>query len=397
VVWTVVFAVCAAALLYILFGYPLLLMLLAHWRSRPVQRELRLRAVTVLLAVRNGERWIRAKLESILALDYPPELLEVIVISDGSADGTERIAREFERRGIIVLALPPGGKARALNAGMARARGEILFFTDVRQPLSPGSLARMVACFADPSVGVVSGELVLRDRPGVEEGNVGLYWRYEKWIRKNLGRIDSILGATGCIYAMRRTLARPLPEGTLLDDVYLPLAAFFAGYRVILEDGAFAYDDPASLRHEFRRKVRTQAGVLQVVREYPALLSFSNRMLVHFLSHKFGRLLLPYLLGGMAVAGFGLPSPWRALSLAGQMLVYGLALLDLWIPERSGLKRISSPPRTFLTLVAAAFLAPAVFFTPPSTFWAPAPVSAAPEKAAAPARGTVGGAKNTGA
>jgi len=367
-------------------------MWLARRRSKPVSRELCYRTVTVLIAVRNGEPWIRTKLNSILALEYPRELLEIIVVSDGSTDGTDRIAREFAGRGVLLLPVPRGGKALALNAGMAQATGEILLLTDVRQPLAPDSLARMMACFADSSVGVVSGELVMRDGRGAEKRNVGLYWRYEKWIRGNLSALDSILGATGCIYAMRRNLARPLPPDTLLDDVYLPLGAFFAGYRVILEDGACAFDHPASLHDEFRRKVRTQAGVLQLFRDYPALLSPSNRMLVHFLSHKFGRLLLPYLLIGMALSAFGLPSPWRAAALAGQALVYALALLDVRIPARSTAKRISSPLRTFITLVSAAFLAPLILFVPPSAFWAPAAGEAAAPASAAPrVRGTAAG------
>jgi biofilm PGA synthesis N-glycosyltransferase PgaC len=381
----VLFVACAAALLYILFGYPILLMVLARQRANAVRRELRYKTVTILMAVRNGEPWIWAKLNSLLALEYPRDLLEIIVVSDGSDDGTDRIVRGYEGRGITLVAAPRGGKARALNSGMPLATGEILFFTDVRQQLAPDSLARIVACFADPSVGVVSGELVMRDHAGVENQNVGLYWRYEKWIRRNLSRLDSILGATGCIYAMRRNLARPLPADTLLDDVYLPLAAFFSGYRVILEEGAFAYDDPTSLRHEFRRKVRTQAGVLQLLRHYPALLSSSNRMLLHFLSHKFGRLFIPYLLIGMAVAAFGLPSPWRGLMLVGQALVYSLALLDIWMPARFRAKRISSPVRTFLTLVAAAFLAPSVLFVPPSAFWPPAAATASASSEPAPA------------
>jgi cellulose synthase/poly-beta-1,6-N-acetylglucosamine synthase-like glycosyltransferase len=242
----------------------------------------------------------------------------------------------------------------------------------VRQPLAPDSLARLIACFADPSVGVASGELIIRDGATLEESTVGLYWRYEKWIRKNLSRVDSVLGATGCLYAMRRPLARPMPPGTLLDDVFLPLAAFFAGYRIVLEDGAHAFDAPVSLKSEFSRKVRTQAGVFQILRDYPALFSFSNRMLPHFLSHKFGRLMLPYLLIGAAVSAFGLPAPWRAAALAVQAAVYGLSLADLWVPEGWRLKRATSPPRTFVTLVASALFAVSIFFVPTASLWKPA-------------------------
>jgi poly-beta-1,6-N-acetyl-D-glucosamine synthase len=366
------FTLCAAGLVYLIIGYPLLLAALARWRPRPIRYRFEPRTVTVLLAVHNGERWIRAKLESILDLEYPPDQMQVIVVSDGSDDATDAIVREFAPRGVELATIPRAGKSMALNAGIAKARGEILLFTDVRQALARDSLTRLIACFGDPAVGVASGELMIRDGVTLEQSNVGMYWRYEKWIRKNHSRVDSMLGATGCIYAMRRELARPLPPHTLLDDIFLPLGAFFQGYRIVLEDGAKAYDAPVSLRSEFSRKVRTQAGTFQLVRDYPALLSFSNRMLPHFLSHRFGRLALPYLLIGMGLAAFWLPSPWRGLALAGQSAMYGLSLADLWVPEGVLLKRLTSPMRTFVTLVASALFAVSIFFVPTASLWKPA-------------------------
>jgi cellulose synthase/poly-beta-1,6-N-acetylglucosamine synthase-like glycosyltransferase len=270
---------------------------------------------------------------------------------------------------VQLIRIPRSGKASALNAGMERARGEILFFTDVRQVLDKDSLRDLVACFADPRVGVVSGELMIRRGANRGEQDVGLYWRYEKMIRKRLTRIDSIMGATGAIYAMRRELAVPLPKDTLLDDVYLPLAAFFRGYRLILEESAKAYDYPTSLKVEFRRKVRTLAGVYQIIGAYPALLVPGNRMWIDFLSHKVARLLLPYVLLLIAASSFGLPQPWKLLMLSGQAVFYALAGLDSWIPDGSLGKRISSPARTFVVLVAAAFCAACILIVPSSTLW----------------------------
>ena len=301
--------------LYTLFGYPLLLGLLARWRPRPVRKAAWPATVSVILPVYNGERWIAAKLESILALDYPANLLEILVVSDGSTDATETIVGRFMGRAKIrFLAVPKAGKAAALNAALARATGEILFFTDVRQQLHPRSLANLVACFADPEVGVASGELVIRKGAGLEEASVGLYWKYEKWIRKQLSRLDSVMGATGCIYAMRRALASPLPVGTLNDDMSLPLGAFFQGYRVVFDETALAFDYPTQLASEFRRKVRTLAGVYQVIGQYPALMvpaaiGPGNRMWLHFFSHKLARLLMPWAMIAAAIAGLGLPRP----------------------------------------------------------------------------------------
>jgi cellulose synthase/poly-beta-1,6-N-acetylglucosamine synthase-like glycosyltransferase len=367
--WTGLFVASAAFVAYVLAGYPLLLAWLARRGARPIRRGHVRPTVTVLLPVRNGEAWIRQKLESILALEYPRDLLDVLVISNGCTDATEAIVEGYADRGIRLIRLPQPGKAEAINAGMGEARGEILFFTDVRQQLAPLSLARLVECFADPSVGVASGELVIREGETRAEADTGLYWRYEKWIRKNLSALDSLLGATGCIYAMRRQLAQPLPPGTLLDDVHLPMAAFFRGYRLVLDERAKAWDIPASLKTEFRRKVRTQAGVYQLIRACPALLGRRNRMWIHFVSYKFGRLLLPFALLAAAVASFGLPDPWRPVALAAQGCFYMAAALDLLVPEGSRIKRLTSPVRTFVVLMAAALAAASILFRPRMGFW----------------------------
>src|SRR6202050_2019550 len=131
---------------YILIGYPLLLAAWPRKGSRPVAKNLDYTStVSVILAVYNGEEFVKDKLESILDLDYPPELLQIIVVSDGSSDGTESIVQEFEPRGVQLLALPHGGKAAALNAAIATATGGILFFTDVRQKLDRGALRHLGA------------------------------------------------------------------------------------------------------------------------------------------------------------------------------------------------------------------------------------------------------------
>ncbi|HXB74887.1 MAG TPA: glycosyltransferase family 2 protein [Candidatus Acidoferrales bacterium] len=365
-----VFLLSAAFCLYTLAGYPLLLGLRAWWRPRPIVRAAWQARVSVILPVHNGERWIGAKLDSILALNYPPELVEILVVSDGSTDATESIAGKYARKANIhLLAIPRQGKAAAINAALERAQGEILFFTDVRQQLDRESLRNLVACFADPAVGVASGELVIREGEGIEEASVGLYWKYEKWIRKQLSSIDSVLGATGCIYAMRRNLARHVPAATLADDMYLPLAAFFQGYRIILENSALAYDFPTQLSSEFRRKVRTLAGVYQIVGQYPALLGPSNRMWIHFLSHKLARLAMPYALIAAAAASFALPGPWDGLALAVQALFYAAALADYWLPGRNPLKRITSPVRTFTVLMAASLCAVSILFVPSRILW----------------------------
>jgi cellulose synthase/poly-beta-1,6-N-acetylglucosamine synthase-like glycosyltransferase len=366
---TALFLMSALGLLYVLCFYPLLLEIFSL-RRRPISPRPILPTVTVLLPVHDGAPWLRSKLESILALDYPRDLLQIVVISDGSADATDDIVREFAPHGVELLRIERGGKARALNAGLERASGEILFYTDVRQTLDPGGLRHLVAYFADASVGVVSGELIIRDGQTHAEVNTGLYWKYEKWIRRRHSDIDSVSGATGCIYTMRRSLAVPMPPETLLDDVYLPTEAFFRGYRVLWTDGARAFDFPTPLDVEYRRKVRTQAGIYQMIRFFPALLNpFRNRMWLHFCSHKLGRLLLPFFLMGMFAGTCALPQPWMAMLLAGQVGFYAVGLLDRWIPEGAPMKRLTSVVRTFIILVAAALAAVRILFQPNQDFW----------------------------
>jgi glycosyltransferase involved in cell wall biosynthesis len=353
---------------YILFGYPLLLAVLAR-RDHKIAKHFEPKSVSVLLTVYNGKKWIREKLLSILHLDYPPELRQVIVISDGSTDGTDEIVREFAGDGVELLRVPHGGKAAALNAGLAAARGEVLFFTDVRQPLDPACLKSLVSCLGDPSVGATCGHVYFLGSPEEQQAHMGLYWRYEKWIRLNHTRIHSIQAGTGCIYAMRRELASPIPPGTLLDDSYLPLCAFFRGYRFVFDTGAIAYEYPTTLDAEFRRKVRTLAGIYQLIGIFPALIGPGNRMWIHFVSHKLGRLLVPFALILMAVSSFGLPDGWKVAALTAEAAFYVLAALDSRIPEHWPIKRVSSLTRTFVVLMAASLCAVAIFFVPAGKLW----------------------------
>jgi cellulose synthase/poly-beta-1,6-N-acetylglucosamine synthase-like glycosyltransferase len=256
-----------------------------------------------------------------------------------------------------------------VTRGLAQATGEIIVLTDVRQEFHPQAIQKLIACFADPAVGIVTGELVIREGNSLEEQHTGLYWRYEKWIRRNLNRIDAMLGATGSIYAIRRELAVPVPPETLCDDVFLPLAIALQGYRIYFEEEAKAFDLPTSLHSEFWRKVRTQAGVYQIMFRFPALLWPGNRRFLHFLSHKLGRLLLPFALLLALFSSFFLPYPFNCIVIGAQAIFYGLGLVDRVLPERLAFKRLTAVIRAFVVLVAAAGCAIVVFFLPATKLW----------------------------
>lgn len=361
------FAASLAFLAYFFVGYPVLLLILGRLRPKPIRREPITPSVSVIIPVRNGEKFIEAKLRSVFALRYPRERMQVIVISDGSADRTVELARGFS--GVEVLELPSGGKGKALNAGIAAATGEILFFTDLRQPLSTDCLANLVSNFADPSIGVASGELVMVDADGHEQKSLGLYTRYEEWLRKQISKVSSVAGATGAVYTMRRALAVRLPDDILLDDVYQPLATYFQGYRVILDGTAIAYDYPVKIEAEFRRKVRTLAGLYQVIRYYPRLFHPGYDIWLHWLSHKFSRLVLPYAFLTLAITSFWLPDPWRWWVIAAQSLFYGSAAVDAILPRQFPLKRLTSLCRTFVAMLAASLLAIRILFVPARSLW----------------------------
>ena len=340
-----VFWVSALIVAYVYAGYPLVLAAwapLATWRRERAARRRPapppapvMPPVSIVVAVRDEAAALPGRLENLLALDYPADRREIVVVSDGSTDATPSVAAQYASR-VRSLVLPPVGKAAALNEGVRAASHDIVVFADARQRFAPGAVRRLVARFADPVVGAVSGELVIdaeRDPSSaaspVGEG-VGLYWRYEKWIRRRESDVGSVVGATGAIYAVRRALWQPLPPETLLDDVLAPMRIALCGHRVVYEPGAIAFDTASpDTATERRRKVRTLAGNYQLVRLEPRLLwPGANPLFVQFVSHKIGRLVVPYALVALLVSSMALASagPVYSVALVVQVTFYVLAL-----------------------------------------------------------------------
>lgn len=367
-----IFCCCLAWVLWVIAGYPLWLALRAKFFGRPPRSGPFAPAITAIIPVHNGVRFLSAKLESVLSSDYPPDKLSILILSDGSDDGTDDLASEFTGRfpdRIRLLKLPRAGKAATLNVALGEVSSDVLLFTDVRQRLDPACVRLLAETMHDPQVGVVSGDLLILAGKSVEEANVGLYRRYESWIRKNLSSTDSLLGATGSIYAIRRQLTRPLPEDCILDDVWLPMQAVLAGYRSVWNGRAVAWDFPTGLKEEFVRKVRTQAGVFQLLWQLPRVLSPRNRLCWPFCVLKFGRLLMPEILLLCFLVSFWLPVPLCWFILAGQLLFYALAMLDVFVPENSLFKRATTPIRAFVVLLTAALFSVSIFFRTPDRLW----------------------------
>jgi cellulose synthase/poly-beta-1,6-N-acetylglucosamine synthase-like glycosyltransferase len=333
VFWTAAFIV-----VYVYVAYPVLLALWARIAPRPVVHEPATPPVSIVVAARNEADRLAARLDNLLAQDYPKDRVQIVVVSDGSIDGTPEVLRRYGHR-IDTVYLPRGGKARALNAGVARARHDVLVFADVRQHFAPDALRALVAPLADPSVGGVSGELVLDCETatpgdsGIGEG-VGGYWKYEKWLRRQESLIGSTMGATGAIYALRRSLWQPLPADTILDDVLAPMRAVLASTRVVFAAGARAFDNAVSAPAELRRKIRTLAGNYQILWLEPRLLDpRANPVWLQYLSHKVGRLVVPYALVAMVISSgvLATSSALYAVAFAGQVAFYGLAMYGAYL------------------------------------------------------------------
>jgi cellulose synthase/poly-beta-1,6-N-acetylglucosamine synthase-like glycosyltransferase len=363
---------------YVYAGYPLLLAAWAFLRPRPVRRQIPddPPPVSLIIAARNEGARLAAKLENLASLDYPRDRLQVIVVSDGSTDETHDVL-ERARAWVEAVEVPAGGKSAAVNAGVQRARHEILVFADARQAFAPDAVRHLVANFTDPDVGGVSGELVLDCEhadtgPGaaaqdlspagsssIGEG-VGLYWRYEKWLRRHESAVGSTLGATGAIYAMRRSLWRSLPPETLLDDVLAPMRAVLARRRIVFEPNARAFDRVApDAATESRRKSRTLAGNYQLLWLEPRLLlPFVNPMWFQFVSHKLGRLVVPYalVLSFVSSAILARHGAVYTIAFAAQMGFYLLAAYGAVLARRSERVRRSG----HVTAPAAVTAPPAV-------------------------------------
>lgn len=333
----ILFWLCLLFIFYTYLGYPLILWVWGKIKIRPVHKRYIEPFVSMVIAAFNEERFISQKLTNCLQLDYPKDKLEIIVVSDGTDDGTNDIIQGFQTKGVKVLSYPERrGKPTALNLGVAETRGEIILFTDARQILDKSSIRELVANFSDPQIGSVSGELMLisEDRNVSSEG-MGLYWKMEKWMRERESQIHSMLGATGAIYAIRRSLFTPIPQETILDDMIIPFQGILKGYRAIFDRSAKAYDiSTKDLREESKRKVRTLGGNFQLIKIEPRLMDpFSNPVFFQFISHKVFRLIVPFAMGLCFLSNLFLSSTFYILTLIVQCLFYLGAILAPWAPE----------------------------------------------------------------
>jgi biofilm PGA synthesis N-glycosyltransferase PgaC len=360
---------CLLFIAYTYAGYPLLLWLISRYRSRPSQQNRITPTVSIIMAVRNEETALPAKLDNLRSLDYPKDRLQIIVVSDGSSDNTVSILREHNESLELIMLENACGKATALNEASRRATGEILVFTDVRQMIDVNAIAELTACFSDPEVGGVSGELVLQGDSDTPSSGLGTYWNIEKMVRRLESASGSVIGATGALYAVRRRLYEEIPSATILDDVVIPMNLVRRGNRVIFQASAIARDRLFTDKgKEFSRKVRTMTGNYQILWLAPWLLSPANPVLWRYVSHKFLRLLCPWILILLPIASGMSAGPIYQVAFAAQVAFYGVAIFGTLFPFARRIKLVALPS-AFVMLNVASALALYNFVTGRNVVW----------------------------
>ncbi len=338
--FAIVFWAALLIVVYTYLLYPVLIWFLTVARKAPDYAPLaEWPDLSLIIAAYNEEAVLRAKLENALALDYPDEKLDIIVVSDESSDDTDSIAAEFAERGVCLFRVGKrGGKTLAQNAGVELASGRFLVFSDANSMYAPDALKRLMAPFADERIGCVCGELQYAnpDDGGVGKGE-GAYWRYEQFLKQRESLLSSTLGANGAIYALRRELFEELGS-EIISDFVMPIRVWRQGYRVLYESKAIAVEHSGgSFGDEYGRRRRiitrslhglwTQRGVLNPFAHF----FFALQMF----SHKVLRWLVPVLLLVVLLVNIPLAadSLYRLL-LVLQIIFYGLAVLGNILPER---------------------------------------------------------------
>jgi cellulose synthase/poly-beta-1,6-N-acetylglucosamine synthase-like glycosyltransferase len=333
------------------FGYPLLMFLRCQLRPQPIHKAPLTPALTLLIPAYNEADVIRAKLDNTLSLNYPEDRLQILVVDDGSQDGTAAIVREYADRGVMLIPQTTrGGKIGAVNEGFKHAVGEIVVLSDASPIYETDALRKLASSFADLEVGVVVGTLAVYDEASGVAQQVGLYWRYEAALRRWESLTGSTVAVHGNMFAVRRALYRPLPAHTVNDEFSIAMEVIRQGYRVIDEPEALSYDSASqNMRGEFNRRARINAGRYQALFSAGYLRAPSLDYGFRLFSHKLLRPLAPVFMVLMLVANplaliwpgnraahlLRLGGWWGALLLLGQIGFYALAALG-WQAERRG-------------------------------------------------------------
>ena len=360
----IAFFASLSLLAYSYVGYPMVLWLLSHFRGEKTAIDSDPAVwpnVSIVIAAHNEELVIGRRIENLLALDYPPECLQIVIGSDGSTDRTSEIVRLYRRPRIAFhdFALQRG-KAQVLNDLVALARGKYVVFTDANTFFEPSAVKELIRGFRlAPSPCAVVGKLEFRTAEGTVNPD-SLYWRYETVLKTLESRFGTVLGANGAIYAIKRAWFRALPAGTIVDDFLIPmLMRLERGGEVIFRPAAKAWEMvPETVRDEFRRRVRIGAGDAHALRHTWRLLLPSHGMLaLSYWSHKILRWMGPWLLLTALMANLWLADrSWARALLIAQLAVYGLGFASFWLRKAPFIGKASTGVWYFMALNAALLI-----------------------------------------
>lgn len=353
-----VFWLCVALVAYTYAGYPVLIRAVAALRSRPVAKADITPPVTVIVAAYNEEASIAAKLETLLAQDYPREALEILVASDGSTDRTDAIVADHAGRGVRLLHVAGRrGKTAAQNEAVKAATGEIVVFTDATTEFAPDAVRRIVRPFADPKVGCAGGELTYVSRGGSRVGRGGTsYWGYERSLKRLESAAGSLIGVSGCFYAVRKAVYRDIPPH-LISDFVIALNIHEAGLRTVYEEEARCWEE--TLEHagrEFAMRIRVALRTYGALWEKRRLLNPLRHGLfaLQLLSHKVLRYAVSLFLVGILASSLVLArEPFYALALALQAVFYAAAAAGHLLEGRGGGGLLAKPHYFLLANLAA--------------------------------------------
>jgi cellulose synthase/poly-beta-1,6-N-acetylglucosamine synthase-like glycosyltransferase len=339
----VVFLAAMAMIAFSYAGYPALMFALSLILKRPVRRDDITPRVSVIIAAYNEERDIEAKLKNTLWLDYPRDRMEIIVASDCSTDQTDEIVRSFGAQGVILRQQPERfGKTVAQNRAVKISSGEILVFSDATTMYKRDAIRKIVRNFADPEVGCVAGQLIYANSSSSAVGDgCRSYWGYEKFLKHCESQVGSLIGVSGCLYAVRRICHARLASD-MIDDFVIATEIHLLGLRTVYEPEAIAVEDAnRRARDEFRMRVRVIKQTLSALHRYRHTLNpFRHKMYAfQMIAHKALRYAVPFLLIAAFIAsGWGSGSVvWLRFAFIGQLALYGAAIAG-FVRERRKLK-----------------------------------------------------------
>jgi cellulose synthase/poly-beta-1,6-N-acetylglucosamine synthase-like glycosyltransferase len=357
----ILLAVCAALIVYVYAGYPAILLLLGAFCRRRNPEPGFVPFLSVLIAAYNEQENIGRKIEQTLALDYPAEKLEVLVLSDCSTDRTDEIVTAFRDPRVRLVRIPERhGKTHAQNEGVKAARGEVLVFSDATTVYHPQALRYLACNYQDATVGAATGRNQYFDAGGDSPTGMGtvMFWNYENVIKTMQSRIRTLTGCVGCIYSVRKSAYTELADD-VISDLVQPLWVIQKGYRVVFEDRALAYEETTQdTAEEFAMRVRVVTRAIRGLASVPELFKPWRYGWVSFqlISHKVMRWMIwCFLLGaflGSALAGHG---GWVGVVFWLQAAFYAIALVSLILPLHR-IWKVLGVPLYFCTINAAAFV-----------------------------------------